>query len=87
MSILIYGDPHGEWRLVLAAAAAEVPDAVVILGDCDLVHPLRAELTPVSAAGVEVAYLYGNHERTCRRFGITWSATTPTACCTPRFGG
>ena len=63
MSLLIYGDPHGEWRPLLAAVAEEVPDAVVILGDCDLVRPLPAELTPVSAAGVEVAYLYGNHEK------------------------
>ena len=63
MSLVIYGDPHGEWRPLLQAVADDRPAAIVILGDCDLVSPLHVELAPVFAAGVEVAYLYGNHEK------------------------
>ena len=63
MSLVIYGDPHGEWRPLTEAVALDRPAAIVILGDCDLVRPLHVELAPVFAAGVEVAYLYGNHEK------------------------
>ena len=63
MSLLIVGDPHGDWRPLLDAVADERPAALVILGDCDLGRPLHVELAPVFAAGVEVAYLYGNHEK------------------------
>ena len=63
MSLVIYGDPHGDWRPLLEAVALDRPAAIVILGDCDLGRPLRVELAPVFAAGVEVAYLYGNHEK------------------------
>ena len=63
MSLVIYGDPHGDWRPLLEAVALDRPAAIVILGDCDLGRPLHVELAPVFAAGVEVAYLYGNHEK------------------------
>ena len=63
MSLVIYGDPHGDWRPLLEAVALDRPAAIVILGDCDLGRPLRVVLAPVFAAGVEVAYLYGNHEK------------------------
>ncbi len=63
MSILIVGDPHGEWRPLLEAVAEDRPDAVVILGDCDLGRPLHVELASVFEADVEVAYLYGNHDK------------------------
>ena len=68
MSLVIYGDPHGEWRLLLAAVAEAPPAAVVILGDCDLERPIHLKLAPVFAAGVEVPFLYGNHEKDSARF-------------------
>ena len=61
--LILYGDPHGDWQPLLEAVALDRPAAVIILGDCDLVRPLHVELAPVFAAGVEVAYLYGNHEK------------------------
>ena len=63
MSLVIYGDPHGDWRPLLEAVALDRPAAIVILGDCDLGRSLHVELAPIFAAGVEVAYLYGNHEK------------------------
>jgi len=61
MSLVIYGDPHGEWRPLLAALAEVAPAAVVILSDCEQAPPIRVELARVYAAGVEVAYVYGSH--------------------------
>ena len=68
MSLAIHGDPHGDWRPLLEAVALDCPAAIVILGDCDLGRPLHVELAPVFAAGVEVAYLYGNHEKELPEF-------------------
>ena len=68
MSLVIYGDPHGEWRPLLAAVAEAVPAAVVILGDCELGRPIRVELAPVFSTGVEVRFLHGNHEKDFARF-------------------
>ena len=65
---MIYGDPHGNWQPLLTAVADDCPAAIVILGDCDLGRPLHVELAPVFAAGVEVAYLYGNHEKDLPQF-------------------
>ena len=55
MSLVIYGDPHGDWRPLLEAVALELPAAIIILGDCDLGRPLHVELAPVFAAGRTVA--------------------------------
>jgi predicted phosphodiesterase len=63
MSVVFYGDPHGVWAPLLAAVRDEVPDAVVLLGDCDLSRPLRDELAEIFDAGVTVAFVYGNHEK------------------------
>jgi len=60
--ILFYGDPHGEWRPLLRACAEDRPQAVVILGDCDLERPLREQIAPVFAAGIRVRWIPGNHD-------------------------
>lgn len=60
--ILFYGDPHGEWRPLLAAVAEAPPDAVVILGDSDLEVPLREAVAPVLSRGVSVLWIPGNHD-------------------------
>lgn len=60
--ILIYGDPHGEWRPLLRACAEEPPAAIVIVGDCDLELPLRQQIAPVFAAGIRVRWIPGNHD-------------------------
>ena len=63
MSILIHSDPHREWRPLLVTVAQNPPAAVVIQGNCDLVWPIHVDVAPVITAGVEVAHLYGNHEK------------------------
>ncbi len=61
-SLIIYGDPHGNWVPLLKACAAERPDGVVILGDCDLKTPLTQQLKPLFDAGIRVRWIPGNHD-------------------------
>lgn len=71
--ILIYGDPHGEWRPLLEACAAEASAAVIILGDCDLTAPLREQIAPVFEAGIDVHWIPGNHDaRTVVAHDLLW---------------
>jgi len=60
--ILFYGDPHGNWKPLLKACADDQPDGVVILGDCDLVRPLSAEVAPLLKAGIPLYWIAGNHD-------------------------
>lgn len=60
--VILYGDPHGDWRPLLRACADEHPDGVVILGDCDLLLPLRQQLRELFDAGVPVHWIPGNHD-------------------------
>jgi hypothetical protein len=48
---VFYGDPHGEWRPLLAAVQENRRAAVVLLGDCDLDMPLRQKPAPVWGTG------------------------------------
>jgi predicted phosphodiesterase len=61
--LIVYGDPHGEWRPLLRACAENPPEGVVILGDCDLTMPLREQLAPVFSAGIKVRWIPGNHDK------------------------
>ena len=61
-STLFYGDPHGDWRPLLQACAAERPDGVVLIGDCELAQPLRQQLRPLFDTGIRVRWIPGNHD-------------------------
>lgn len=60
--VIFYGDPHGEWRPLLVACRDERPDAVVLLGDCELTLPLRQQIRSVFEAGIPVCWIPGNHD-------------------------
>lgn len=60
--VIIYGDPHGEWRQLLRACEEERPDGVVIPGDCDLALPLRPQIKPVFDADIRVRWIPGNQD-------------------------
>lgn len=68
MSILIYGDAHGDWRPLRAAMVDAPPVAIVLLGDCDLARPLHVELGAAFRAGIDVFHIYGNHEKDTARY-------------------
>lgn len=60
--VLFYGDPHGEWRPLFEACAAEPPAAVVIVGDLGLTRPFREELEPVRELLLDPWWIPGNHD-------------------------
>jgi predicted phosphodiesterase len=63
MNLIFYGDPHGRWMPLTDAVIEGKPDAVVIVGDCDLDEPLHAKLAKIFDAGVQVLFIHGNHEK------------------------
>ena len=73
--IIIYGDPHGEWRPLVRACAEERPEGVVILGDCDLEVRFRQQLQTLFDAGVRIRWIPGNHDAdTAERYDRLWGA-------------
>jgi Icc-related predicted phosphoesterase len=61
--LLAYGDPHGDWKSLIRAVESSKPDAILIVGDCDLVsRPLPQELAPVWRLKIPVWYVPGNHD-------------------------
>ncbi len=62
MSILFFGDPHGEWPPLFAAVQQHRPAAVVLLGDCGLDVPLRQKLAPVWDLVPDWRWIPGNHD-------------------------
>lgn len=59
MSFLYCGDPHGEFRHILRAAAELNPSAVVLLGDLELRRPLHEELEAIAH---KIWFIHGNHD-------------------------
>ena len=69
MSILFYGDPHGKWQPLFDAVEKHRPDAVILLGDCELDEPLCEKLAPVWDMVPTWRYILGNHDvETITRF-------------------
>ena len=62
MSILFYGDPHGQWQSLFEAVAQHRPDVVILLGDMGLDEPLRQKLAPVWSMVGQWRWIYGNHD-------------------------
>ena len=60
MSVVLYcGDPHGEFRHILRAAAERKASAVVLLGDLEPQQPLHLELAAIAS---KVWFIHGNHD-------------------------
>ena len=60
MSVVLYcGDPHGQFRHILRAAAELNPLAVVLLGDLEPQLPLHEEL---EAIAYKTWFIHGNHD-------------------------
>ena len=60
--ILFYGDPHGVWRPLRESLSTDTPDAIILLGDCDLERPLSDELGGAWPAVTNLFFILGNHE-------------------------
>ena len=59
MSVLYCGDPHGQYRHILRAAAELNPSAVVLLGDLEARRPLHEELEAIAS---KTWLIHGNHD-------------------------
>ena len=57
--ILYCGDPHGQFRHILRAAAELNPSAVVLLGDLEPQRPLHEELEAIAH---KTWFIHGNHD-------------------------
>ena len=62
MSILFYGDPHGDFAPLEAAVLLHRPRHVVIMGDFELDMPLAAKLAGIAAPDLQMHWIYGNHD-------------------------
>lgn len=64
MNIIFVGDVHREWDTVARgiAAMARPPEAVVLLGDLQCEAPLDDHTAPLLDAGIEVHWIFGNHD-------------------------
>ena len=61
--LIVYGDPHGEWRPLFRACENDPPEAVIILGDLDLDVPFRERLWPLLERGIRTLWIVGNHDK------------------------
>jgi len=59
--ILFAGDPHGNFKPLIAAVHQHKPEAVVLLGDYDLDTPLENSLQEIIGL-TEVWWIAGNHD-------------------------
>ena len=59
--ILFAGDPHGDFRALIAAVCEKKPEAVVLLGDYDLDKPLEHYLETILGL-TQVWWIPGNHD-------------------------
>jgi predicted phosphodiesterase len=62
MSVLFYGDPHGDFDSLFDAVDLHRPEHVVLLGDQSLDAPLAERLLPVTQSGAALHWIYGNHD-------------------------
>lgn len=81
-TIVVYGDPHGEYENLIAECRKGAPDAVFILGDMTKdfketghVTPIKEALSELLEAGIEVMWVQGNHDTdTIEHFDATFGS-------------
>ncbi|MFA5985168.1 MAG: metallophosphoesterase [Methylococcaceae bacterium] len=59
--ILFAGDPHGNFRPLIEAVISTKPEAVILLGDCDLLQPLENYLQEIIGL-TDIWWIAGNHD-------------------------
>ncbi|MCX7098437.1 MAG: metallophosphoesterase [Methylococcales bacterium] len=59
--ILFAGDPHGNFKPIIAAAQKYQPEAVILLGDYDLEMPLEDCLAEIIGV-TDIWWIAGNHD-------------------------
>ena len=59
--IMFFGDPHGQFDVVIRSVQRRAPQAVVLLGDLQPRRPLHIELAPILDL-TQVWFIHGNHD-------------------------
>jgi len=59
--ILFIGDPHGDFKEIVEAVKQQKPEAIILLGDCDLLVPLEVYLQEIHEL-TEIYWIPGNHD-------------------------
>ena len=59
--ILFAGDPHGDFKPLITAVHKYKPEAVILLGDCDLKNPLEQHLYEIMDE-TQIWWIPGNHD-------------------------
>ena len=60
--LLYCGDPHGQFRHIVSAAAETRASAVVLLGDLEPQEPLHLSLAPLVERAVPMFFIHGKHD-------------------------
>jgi calcineurin-like phosphoesterase family protein len=60
-AIMLFGDPHGDFRRVIRAVETHRPAAVILLGDLTPAKPLHIELESILDLTC-VHFIHGNHD-------------------------
>ncbi|MDP9932845.1 metallophosphoesterase [Variovorax paradoxus] len=60
-TLMFFGDPHGDFKPMIAAVERLRPEAIVLLGDLQARRPLHIELGPI-LDHTEVWLIHGNHD-------------------------
>lgn len=59
--LMFFGDPHGDFRPIIAAVQRYRPEAIILLGDVQARQPLHIELQSILDL-TQVWYIHGNHD-------------------------
>lgn len=60
-NLMFFGDPHGDFKPVIAAVERYRPQAIVLLGDIQARQPLHVELQSIREL-TEIWFIHGNHD-------------------------
>jgi predicted phosphodiesterase len=60
--IIVAGDPHGDHKPIIRACLESEPGTLILLGDLDLVAPLKVTYAAVLKAHWRLRYIHGNHD-------------------------
>ncbi len=59
--LMLFGDPHGDFRFVIRSVQQHAPEAVILLGDIQARRPLQVELAEILDL-TSVWFIHGNHD-------------------------
>ncbi|MDM0071474.1 metallophosphoesterase [Variovorax sp. J31P207] len=59
--LMFFGDPHGDFKPIIAAVQRYRPEAIVLLGDVQARRPLQIELQSIRDL-TQIWFIHGNHD-------------------------